>query len=64
MTDEGHSEEGAEEAVEDLEAPASAQADVAGGAGCGDPSMVCNVTCQATNAKCIDMSHRVDVFEL
>lgn len=31
MTDDDHSEEGAEEAIEDLEAPASAQGAVAGG---------------------------------
>jgi hypothetical protein len=32
MTDEQRSDEGAEEAIEDLEAPAEAQGDVAGGA--------------------------------
>ena len=38
MTDEERSEEGAEEAIEDLDAPAEAQDDVAGGAACRKPS--------------------------
>jgi hypothetical protein len=50
MTDEQRSEEGAEEAIEDLEAPAAAQSDVAGGrivGGCPEvgtcfsPSKIC-----------------------
>jgi hypothetical protein len=38
MTDEQHHEEGADEAIEDLEAPAAAQSDIAGGAHCLPPS--------------------------
>ena len=45
MTDEQRNEEGAEEAIEDLEAPAEAQGDVAGGAcpvaTCFSPSNIC-----------------------
>lgn len=40
MTDEERRQEGAEEPIEDLEAPARAQQDVTGGAACYDPS--CN----------------------
>ena len=64
MTEEERSDEGGEEAVEDLEAPAAAQEDVAGGAGCGRPSMDCDPpTCGATAAYCADMSHKIIVFE-
>ena len=60
MTDEERSEEGAEEPIEDLEAPAQALQDVAGGAGaCSKPS--CNATvecslptCAATEYVCKD----------
>jgi hypothetical protein len=54
MTDEERSEEGVGEAVEDLEAPASAQDDVQGGIPCpGKPSMVCAApTCVATKVVC------------
>lgn len=52
MTDEERRQDGAEEEIEDLEAPASAQADVAGGAcidythhWCMDP------TCAATRCE-------------
>jgi hypothetical protein len=38
MTEEERDQEGAEEAIEDLEAPATAQRDVAGGMGCTSPS--------------------------
>ena len=41
MTDEQRDEEGEEEAIEDLEAPATTQDDVAGGAACGKPSVLC-----------------------
>ena len=64
MTEEPHADEGAEEAIEDLEAPATAQDDVAGGAACGKPSMICEPpTCDATAAKCTGMSHKIVVFE-
>jgi hypothetical protein len=72
MTEEERREEGAEEAVEDLDAPAEAQDDVAGGAGCRKPT--CGVvptlrcatpTCQDTKAQCMDApaTHDVIVFE-
>jgi hypothetical protein len=65
MTDQEKNQEGSEESIEDLEAPASAQSDVAGGAGklcgpnsCGNPSMVCyGSTCDSiTLAKCTTLS--------
>ena len=40
MTDEQRNEEGAEEAIEDLDAPAAEQGDVAGGM-CYKPSLIC-----------------------
>jgi hypothetical protein len=69
MTDGERSEEGAEETVEDLEAPASAQGDVAGGdfGGCpGKPSFVCAApTCTATKVVCRakDTMHDLVVYE-
>jgi hypothetical protein len=68
MTDEERSQEGAGEDVEDLEAPASAQEDVAGGAlcgarSCGSPSVICSGTCGTkTGTRCTDLSKRVVVF--
>jgi hypothetical protein len=51
MTEEeqaAESVEGGEEAIEDLEAPASAQRDVAGGIACHLPTRACsNPTCTA-----------------
>jgi hypothetical protein len=46
MTDEEYQEEGAGEQIEDLEAPAEAQSDVAGGfwLPCPAPSAVCPVS--------------------
>ena len=41
MTDEERSGEGAEDAIEDLEAPATAQSDVAGGLGPCRPTNAC-----------------------
>jgi hypothetical protein len=53
MTDPEETDEGAGEAIEDLDAPAAAQEDVAGGVGCGDPSMICvGHTCWDTVTKC------------
>jgi hypothetical protein len=68
MTDEERREEGNEEAVEDLEAPAAAQGDVAGGQlcgvhSCGSPSMVCVGTCKLTKADCTQLSRRVIIYE-
>ena len=66
MTFEHSDDEGAEEAIEDLEAPAEAQSDVAGGEGCGKPSMQCLApTCDATAAFCYDKpaTHDVIVYE-
>ncbi len=67
MTDEEQGAEGAEEGIEDLEAPAVAQDDVAGGIACpGKPSMVCaSPTCVATAAVCRAKppSHDIVVYE-
>ncbi len=69
MTEEELREEGAEEAIEDLEAPAAAQEDVAGGRklcgprSCGNPSIVCEgVSCMETWTKCMQMSGRIEVW--
>jgi hypothetical protein len=54
MTDEERSEEGSEEPIEDLEAPAEAQEDVAGGR-CFPPTgamCVPKVSCKATVLEC------------
>ena len=71
MPDEQHSGEGAEEAIEDLAAPAEAQAGVAGGAGCIQPTRLCTSptvvticqgpTCKATTAGCLDDTHIVTI---
>jgi hypothetical protein len=65
VTDETN-EEGDAEAVEDLEAPAAAQADVVGGADtCGEPSFYCmGKTCVDTIANCTAASHEIIVREL
>ena len=75
MTDEEREREGAEERIEDLEAPADAQQDVAGGgmachpAGtCGRPSAVCDPegapgSCEITSAFCQLKSHKIVVME-
>jgi hypothetical protein len=66
MTNEELNEEGAEEPIEDLEAPAENQSDVAGGKGCGSPSMVCaDPTCKTSAVLCRDMtaSHDIVVYE-
>ena len=70
MTDEERQREGAEERIEDLEAPAEAQQDVAGGgfachpAGtCGSPSAVCADfspgSCEITQTFCENKSHKI-----
>jgi hypothetical protein len=65
MTDDERNREGSEESIEDLEAPAAAQSDVAGGSGklcgpksCGNPSMVCyGPSCGAqTGINCTTLS--------
>jgi hypothetical protein len=64
MTEEDHNDEGAAEPIEDLEAPAATQDDVAGGRGCGKPSMICDSpTCDITAAECTKMSQKIEVFE-
>jgi hypothetical protein len=66
ITNEELDKEGAEEAIEDLEAPADAQTDIAGGQGCGKPSVGCwDPTCEATKALCWQKSvtHDVVVYE-
>jgi hypothetical protein len=68
MTDEERNEEGSAETLEDLEAPAGAQEDVAGGQicgakSCGNPSIVClDPSCTNTAAKCSHLSRVIDVF--
>jgi hypothetical protein len=68
MTDKERSEEGAGEEIEDLEAPASAQEDVAGGAicgakSCGSPSIICVDTCpKNTYVRCSTQSKEIIVF--
>jgi hypothetical protein len=62
MTDEERNAEGAEESIEDLEAPAEAQGDVAGGVvkcatpTCGGDSTVSTfcqgITCSKTKSQC------------
>jgi hypothetical protein len=70
MTEDERKEEGAEEAVEDLEAPAEAQDDVAGGRGCvgatcGKPSLRCEGgTCVITDAMCAPKSATHDIVVL
>ena len=66
MTEREREEEGAEEAIEDLEAPAGAQEDVAGGIPCpGKPSAVCaEPTCRATHALCRSKdTHDIVVYD-
>ena len=56
MTDEERSEEGEGEAVEDLEAPAAAQDDVAGGM-CAKPTRFCvPPSCTDTIVDCIRLT--------
>jgi hypothetical protein len=67
VTDEERKKEGAEEGIEDLEAPAESLDDVAGGAGCqggscGRPSLKCSGgTCVVTEAMCAKKSATRDV---
>jgi hypothetical protein len=66
ITDEELDKEGAEEAIEDLEAPADAQTDIAGGQGCGKPSVQCLFdTCAVTEAVCgrKTATHQIVVYE-
>jgi hypothetical protein len=67
VTEDEREKEGAEEQVEDLQAPAEAQDDVAGGAGgcspptCGKPSVRCGGnTCVVTDAYCTEKSKTHD----
>ena len=65
MTDEERKEEGADEAIEDLEAPAAAQEDVAGGLGPCKPTNRCAPvntvvhTCQDPTQLCADPTCKV-----
>ncbi len=68
MTDEQRREEGAEEAIEDLEAPAAAQKDVVGGKGCSPVSCGYTIkclggTCDITKSTCEDTSKKIIVFD-
>lgn len=57
MTDEERKDEGAEEGIEDLEAPADQQENVAGGDICAKPTTICtDPSCITTVTKCIRMS--------
>ncbi len=64
MTDEERKEEGAEEAIEDLEAPAAAQDDVAGGLGPCKPTNACKAvntlvhTCSTPTQLCVEPTCR------
>ncbi len=63
MTDEERQDEGAEEAIEDLEAPAAAQDDVAGGViacnlptkGCSNPTCTSQTWCKPGTHQGCDM---------
>jgi hypothetical protein len=64
MTDAERGDEGAEEPIEDLEAPAERQDDVAGGKCPGKPSMICQGgTCNDTQADCTNFSHKIVVHD-
>jgi hypothetical protein len=63
MSDEERSDEAAEEPIEDLEAPAATQEDVAGGGKCGSPSTWCqDPTCLDTKVKCTRQSQDNRVY--
>ncbi len=74
MTDEERKHEGAEEAIEDLEAPAEVQADVAGGRDrCATPTCVGNTqvdvycrlpTCGQTQQDCTALTSKLVVKEM
>lgn len=65
MSEHERDDEGAPEPIEDLDAPAGAQEDVAGGAACGSPSVICQApTCTDTAAKCTQLSHKNVVYEV
>ncbi len=56
MTEEEREQEGSEESIEDLEAPAETQEDVAGGL-CAKPTTICvEPTCVDTVTRCIRLS--------
>ncbi|HEY2600441.1 MAG TPA: hypothetical protein VGI67_02720 [Thermoleophilaceae bacterium] len=74
MTDEERSQEGAEEPIEDLEAPAGSQGDVVGGAQCLQPTCApdSNVavecsqiskTCKATQWGCTGRTSVIVIHE-
>jgi hypothetical protein len=63
VTDRERNEEAEQEPIEDLEAPAAAQDDLAGGKGCGKPSVECmDPTCIATAAGCDKTKHTHDII--
>jgi hypothetical protein len=63
MTEEEHNDEGAAEPIEDLEAPADAQDDVAGGM-CAKPTNFCAPpTCIDTKTECIRLTLQGVVHE-
>ena len=75
MTDEEREREGAEEPIEDLEAPAGEQADVVGGAHCLPPScagdskviVACSDlshTCKATDWNCVDNTKAIVIHAM
>jgi hypothetical protein len=67
MTDERREAEASEEAIEDLQAPAEAQHDVAGG-GCNAPTCSYSVlclggTCKFTRSTCEGGSGKIIIFD-
>jgi hypothetical protein len=63
MTDNQRADD-ADETIEDLDAPLVTQQDVAGGAACGRPSVICqDVSCFFTAVNCTQMSHHIEVYE-
>lgn len=66
MTDEERNEEGAEEKIEDLEAPADAQGDVAAGYGpgiCSLPTTPEKATTCTTTGGCYTKKHCGNTFD-
>jgi hypothetical protein len=64
MTDNQHADD-TDETIEDLDAPLVTQQEVAGGAACGRPSVICGdgASCFFTAVNCTQMSHRIEVYE-
>lgn len=68
MTREPHESEASEEPIEDLQPPAEAQREVAGGEGCTAPTCSYSVlclggTCKLTRVTCEGNSGKIIVFD-